>query len=154
MALIRFSTTASKLLSHSLISLFLLSSSAFACSCKQNNIGEVAHSKDIVLTKLKINSPSLTERVRSFFEKPNYSKSYSVTVLEDYKGAFTSSKITASTMNGETDCSRRVAYGETLFLIAYKNSEGFTSNEVNACNTTSEKFADAVKKEFGIPPNL
>lgn len=129
----------------------LLATSAWACSCKQNSIGEVAHSKDIVLTKLRVNSPSLTERVRSFFEKPTYSKTYSITVLEDYKGAFTASNITASTMNGETDCSRRVSYGETLYIIAYKNSEGYTSNEVSVCNTTSEKFAEAVKNEFANP---
>jgi hypothetical protein len=131
----------------------LIQASAFACSCKQNNIDEVAHSKDIVLTKLKVNSPSITERVRSYFEKPTYSKSYSITVLEDYKGSFTASNITASTMDGETDCSRRVSYGETLYIIAHKNSEGYISNEVNVCNITSEKFAEEVKKEYKLRIN-
>lgn len=126
----------------------LIQASAFACSCKQNSVGEVAHSKDIVLTKLRVNSPSITERVRSFFEKPTFSKSYNITVLEDYKGTFTASNITASTIDGETDCSRRVSYGETLYIIAYKNSEGYTSNEVNVCNIASEKFAEEVKKEY------
>jgi hypothetical protein len=132
----------------------LLASSAWGCSCRQKNIDEVANSNDIVLTKLRVNSPSLTERVRSFFEKPTFSKSYSITVLEDYKGTFTASNITASTMDGETDCSRRVSYGETLYIIAHKNSEGYTSNEVNVCNIASEKFAEEVKKEYKLRVNI
>lgn len=128
-------------------------SNAFACSCRPSNIDEVVESKDIILTKLRINSPSLTERVRSFFEKPTFSKSYNITVLEDYKGTFTASKITATTIDGETDCSRRVSYGETLYIIAYKNSEGYTSNEVNVCNIASEKFAEEVKKEYKLRVN-
>jgi hypothetical protein len=131
----------------------LLASSAWACSCKQSTIDEVVDSKDIVLTKLRVNSPSLTERVRSFFEKPTYSKSYNITVLEDYKGAFTASTIKASTIDGETDCSRRVSFGEILYIIAYKNSEGYTSNEVNVCNIASEKFAEEVKKEYKLRVN-
>jgi len=129
----------------------LLASSAWACSCGEQNVDEVTHSKNIGLTKLKVNAPSITERVLSFFEIPTYSKSYSITVLEDYKGAFTASNITASTMGGETDCSRRVIYGETLFLITHKNKEGVTSNEVNICNTTSNNFAESVKKELDNP---
>ena len=129
----------------------LLASSAWACSCEMRNIDEVAHSKGISLTKLKVNSPSITERVRSFFEIPTYSKSYSITVLEDYKGAFTASNITASTMDGETDCSRRVSYGETLYIITHNSSEGYPSNRVSVCNTTSEQFAVAVKKEHENP---
>lgn len=129
----------------------LLASSAWACSCRDKNVGEVAHSKDIVLTKLRINYPSLTERVFSFFEKPTNAKSYGITVLEDFKGAFTASNITASTFDGETDCSRRVKYGETLYVIAHKSSEGYTSNEVSVCNVTSEKFAEEVKKERANP---
>lgn len=129
----------------------LLASSAWACSCRDKNVGEVAHSKDIVLTKLRINYPSLTERMFSFFEKPTNAKSYSITVLEEFKGAFTASNITASTFDGETDCSKRVKYGETLYVIAHKNSEGYTSNEVGVCNVTSEKFAEEVKKERTNP---
>jgi hypothetical protein len=129
----------------------LLASSAWACSCRDKNVGEVAHSKDIVLTKLRINYPSLTERLFSFFERPTNAKSYSITVLEDVKGKFTASNITASTFDGETDCSRRVKYGETLFVIAHKNSEGYTSNDVNFCNTTTENFAHSVKNEHANP---
>lgn len=151
MALIRFSSISKKLYLFSFFSLLTFSSTALACTCRDKNVGEVVYSKDIVLTKLRINSPSITERVRSYFAKPTYSKSYGITVLENYKGTFNSSSITASTIDGETDCSRRVTYGETLFLIAYKNSEGYTSNEVNACNTTSEKFSEAVKKELANP---
>ena len=129
----------------------LLASSAWACSCEMRNIDEVAHSKGISLTKLKVNSPSFTERVHSFFEIPTYSKSYSITVLEDYKGAFTANNITASTMDGETDCSRRVSYGETLYIITHNSSENYPSNRVSVCNTTSEQFAAEVKKELANP---
>ena len=133
------------------LSISLYSSIAWACSCKQNNIDEVAHLKDIVLTKLKVNSPTFIERMRSYFEKSTYLKLYKVTVLENYKGTFTASDITTLTIDGETDCSRRVTYGEIIYIIAHKNKEGYTSNEVNACNMTSEKFAEAVKKEHTNP---
>ena len=129
----------------------LLASSAWACSCGEQNVDEVTHSKNIGLTKLKVNAPSITERVLSFFEIPTYSKSYSITVLEDYKGAFTASNITASTMDGETDCSRRVSYGEILYIITHNSSENYPSNRVSVCNTTSEQFAAAVKKEHENP---
>jgi hypothetical protein len=147
------SQLAKQILSFGLLLILMQTSSAFACSCRQRNIDEVVDSKDIVLTKLKVNSPSVTERVRSFFEKPTFSKSYSITVLEDYKGTFTAYNITASTIDGETDCSRRVSYGETLYIIAYKNSEGYTSTEVNVCNIASEKFAEEVKKEYKLRVN-
>jgi hypothetical protein len=151
MALIRCSLTSRKLFSFSLIALLLFSTSAFACSCRDKIVEEVAYSKDIILTKLRVNSPSISERVHSYFEKPSYSKSYGITVLEDYKGKFTASHITASTVDGETDCSRRVSYGEILYMIAHKNSEGISSNKVSVCNTTSEKFAESVKKEHANP---
>ncbi len=138
-------------ISFAMIGLLMAPLSVLACSCKQSNIDEVAHSKDIVLTKLRINSPSITERLRSYFEKPTNSRSYGITVLENYKGTFTASNITASTMDGETDCSRRVSYGETLYIIAHKNSEGYTSNGVSVCNVASEQFAVAVKKEHDNP---
>jgi hypothetical protein len=133
------------------LSISLFANSAWACSCKQNNIDEVAYLKDIVLTKLKVNSPSFIERMRSYFEKPTYSKTYKVTVLENYKGTFTASDITTLIIDGEADCSSRLTYGEIIYIIVQKNNEGSTSNEVNICNMTSEKFAKAVKKEHTNP---
>jgi hypothetical protein len=129
----------------------MVSSSVWACSCRDKSVGEVAHSKDIILTKLRINYPSLAELIRSYFDKPTYSKSYSVTVLKNYKGTFNGTNITASTVDGETDCSRRVSYGETLLLIVYTNSEKFKFNDVNVCTITSEKFAEEVQKENASP---
>jgi hypothetical protein len=130
----------------------IASTSAFACSCKKNNVEGVAHTSDIVLTKLKVSTPSITERARSLLSSMGRSRIYSVQVLENYKEAFTANTISVDTnIVGSGGCGVAISYGDTLNVVAYKDSEGMTSNGVGICNIVSDDFAEKVRQEIKNP---
>jgi DNA gyrase/topoisomerase IV subunit B len=52
---------------------------------------------------------------------------------------------------GSGGCGLTVDYGDTLNVVAYKNSEGITSNGVSVCNIVSDEFAEKVRKEIKTP---
>ena len=134
--------------------MFLLvtaSSVSFACSCKKSNVEAVAHTGDIVLTKLRVSAPSITERIRSLIPRKNHYRTYAVEVVENYKNEFTANAINVDTNVGGGGCGTSVAYGDTLNVVAYKNSEGVTSNYVSVCNIVSDEFAEKVRKEIKNP---
>lgn len=125
---------------------------AFACSCNKSNVEAVAHTSDIVLTKLKVSTPSIAERARSLMPSKSRSRIYSVQVIENYKGAYTENTISVDTnIVGSGGCGVTVDYGDTLNVVAYKNSEGITSNGVSVCNIVSDEFAEKVRKEIKTP---
>jgi hypothetical protein len=125
---------------------------AFACSCNKSNVEAVAHTSDIVLTKLKVSTPSIAERARSLMLSKSRSRIYSVQVIENYKGAYTENTISVDTnIVGSGGCGVTVNYGDTLNVVAYKNSEGITSNGVSVCNIVSDEFAEKVRKEIKTP---
>jgi hypothetical protein len=132
--------------------LVLACSSAFACSCNKNNVEGVAHKSGIVLTKLKVSTPSLAERARSLLSSVGRSRIYSVQVLENYKEAFTANTISVDTnIVGSGGCGVTIDYGDTLNVVAYKDSEGITSNGVGICNIVSDEFAEKVRLEIKNP---
>lgn len=127
-------------------------STAFACSCNKSNVEAVAHTSDIVFTKLKISTPSITERVRSLVPTKSRTRTYAIEVVENYKDAFTANTISVDTnIVGSGGCGVAISYGETLNVIAHKNSEGVTSNGVSICNIVSDEFASKVKAELKSP---
>lgn len=135
-----------------LFTLFVVAStSAFACSCRMNNYEEVAHRSDMVLTKLKISTPSITERVLSLAPSTSRSRTYAIEVLESYKGAYTSKSINADTNIGIGGCGTVVSYGETINVISRIDEKGITSDGVSFCNMVSDDFAEKVKKELKNP---
>jgi len=128
------------------------STSAFACSCNKNNVEGVAHKSDIVLAKLKVSTPSISERFRSFLSSVGRSRIYSVQVLENYKESFTANTIIVDTnIVGSGGCGVAISYGETLNVVAHKNSEGVISNGVDICNIVSDEFAEKVRQEIKNP---
>jgi hypothetical protein len=136
------------------LTFFLLTAGAmsFACTCNKSNVEAVAHTSDIVLTKLKVSTPSIAERARSLIPSKSRSRIYSVQVIENYKGSYTENTISVDTnIVGSGGCGLTVDYGDTLNVIAYKNSEGITSNGVSVCNIVSDEFAEKVKKEIKTP---
>jgi DNA gyrase/topoisomerase IV subunit B len=73
-------------------------------------------------------------------------------VIENYKGAYTENTISVETnIVGSGGCGLTVDYGDTLNVVAYKNSEGITSNGVSVCNIVSDEFAEKVRKEIKNP---
>ena len=130
---------------------FFTSFSAMACSCRMNNAEEVAHRSDMVLTKLKISMPSITERVRSLVPSTNRSSTNEIEVLENYKGTYTSKTISADTNIGIGGCGREVFYGDTINVISRIDDKGITSDGVSVCNLVSDEFAEKVKKELKNP---
>ena len=125
---------------------------AFACSCNKSNVEAVAHTSDIVLTKLKVSTPSIAQRARSLMPSKSRSRIYSVQVIENYKGAYTENTISVDTnIVGSGGCGVTVNYGDMLNVVAYKNSEGITSNGVSVCNIVSDEFAEKVRKEIKTP---
>lgn len=124
---------------------------AFACSCNKSNVEAVAHTSDIVLSKLKVSTPSIAERARSLVPSKRHSRIFSVQVIENYKEAFTASTISVDTNVGDGGCGAEVTYGDTLNVVAYKDSEGITSNGVSVCNIVSDEFAEKVRKEIKNP---
>lgn len=131
--------------------LVVVSSSALACTCSESNVEAIAHMSDIVLTKLKVSTPSIAERIRSLAPSKARTRIYSVQVIENYKDAFTSSTINVDTNVGIGGCGVTVSYGETLNVVAYKDSEGFTSNYVGICNIVTYDFSEKVRKEIKNP---
>lgn len=132
--------------------LVISSCSVFACTCKKNNVEAVAHTSEIVLTKVKVSTPSITEWARSFLPTKSNSRIYSVKVVENYKGEYTENTISVNTnIVGSGGCGVSVDYGDTLNVVAYKSSEGITSNGVSICNLVSDEFAQKVKKEIKNP---
>ncbi len=137
-----------------LFGLFLTLSAfkALACSCNKNNVEGIAHKSDIVLTKLKVSTPSIAERARSLIPSKSRSRIYSVQVIENYKGSYTENTISVDTnVVGSGGCGVTVNYGDTLNVVAYKNSEGISSNGVSVCNIVSDEFAEKVRKEIKKP---
>ena len=130
--------------------LIMTSSSALACTCSKINADSVAYANDIVLTKLKVSTPSITEWVRSFVPPKSSSRIYSVQVIENYKGEFSASTISVATYVGG-GCGVVVNYGDILNVVAYKDSEGVTSTSVGICNVVSDEFAEKVRKEIKTP---
>jgi hypothetical protein len=127
-------------------------SSALACTCKKSNVEAVAHTSDIVLTKLKVSTPSIADWMHSFLPTKSHSRIYSVQVVENYKDEFTSNTISVDTnIVGSGGCGVSVGYGDTLNVVAFKNSEGVTSNGVSVCNLVSDEFAEKVKAEIKNP---
>lgn len=125
---------------------------SFACTCKKSNVEAVAHTGDIVLTKLKVSTPSIADWARSFLPTKSQSRIYSVRVIESYKGEFASSTIIVSTnIVGSGGCGVSINYGDTLNVVAFKSSEGVTSNGVSVCNIVSDEFAEKVKAEIKSP---
>ena len=133
------------------LSFVLGCSSAFACSCRMNNAEEVAHRSDMVLTKLKISTPSITERVRSLVPSTSHSRTYAIEVIENYKGTYTSKSISANTNIGIGGCGREVFYGDTINVISRIDDKGITSDGVSVCNMVSDEFAEKVKQEIKNP---
>ena len=132
--------------------LVVASSTALACSCNKSNVEAVAHTSDIVLTKLKVSTPSISERARSLLSPKSSSRTYSVQVIENYKGAYTENTISVNTnLVGSGGCGVAISYGETLNVVAYKDSEGITSNGVSVCNIVSDEFAEKVRQEIKNP---
>ena len=126
--------------------------SAFACSCNKNNVESVAHKSDLVLTKLKVSTPAIIERARSLLSSVGRSRIYSVQVIENYKEAFTANTINVDTDNvGSGGCGVAISYGETLNVVAYKDSDGITSNGVGICNIVSDEFVEKVRQEIKNP---
>lgn len=135
-----------------LASIFLCANSlVFACTCNKNNVEAIVHTSDIVFTKVKISRPSITERVRSFIPTTSRTRIYAIEVIENYKEEFTANTINVDTNVGGGGCGAKVSYGETLNVVAYKNSEGVTSNYVGICNIVSDEFAEKVRKEIKNP---
>lgn len=132
--------------------LVVASSSALACTCNKSNVEAVAHTSEIVLTKLKVSTPSISERARSLLSSTNRSRIYSVQVIENFKGEYTENTISVNTnLVGSGGCGVAISYGETLNVVAYKDSEGITSNGVSVCNIVSDEFAEKVRKEIKNP---
>lgn len=125
---------------------------AFACSCYKSNVEAVAHTSDIVLTKLKVSTPSIADRARSLLSSKSRSRIYSVQVIKNYKGEYAENTISVDTnVVGSGGCGVAISYGETLNVVAYKDSEGVTSNGVGICNIVSDEFAEKVKQEIKNP---
>jgi hypothetical protein len=125
---------------------------ALACSCNKSDVEAVAHTSEIVLSKLKVSTPSIAERARSLIPSKNRSRIYSVQVIENIKGAYTANTISVGTNNvGSGGCGVNVDYGDTLNVVAYKDSEGITSNSVSVCNIVSDEFAEKVRNEIKTP---
>lgn len=124
---------------------------AYGCSCRMNNAEEVAHRSDMVLTKLKISTPSITERVRSLVPSTSLSRTYAIEVIENYKGTYTSKSISANTNIGIGGCGREVFYGDTINIISRIDDKGITSDGVSVCNMVSDEFAEKVKQEIKNP---
>jgi hypothetical protein len=131
--------------------LFFVNSLALACSCNKSNVEAVAHTSDIVFTKVRLSKPSITERVRSLLPTSNRTRIYAVEIVENYKDEFTANTISVDTNVGGGGCGATVAYGDILNVVAYKNSEGVTSNYVGICNIVSDEFAEKVRKEIKNP---
>lgn len=129
----------------------LASASALACTCNENNVEAVAYINDMVLTRLKVSSPSITERILSLLPTKNHSRVYSVQVIESYKNLFTASTISVDTNVGYGGCGANISYGETINVVAYKDSEGIISNHVGICNIVSDGFAEKVRKKLNTP---
>ena len=131
--------------------LLFANSLALACSCNKSNVEAVAHTSDIVFTKVKISKPSITERVRSLVPTTSRTRIYAVEIVENYKDEFTASTIRVDTNVGNGGCGATVSYGDTLNVIAFKNSEGVTSNYVGICNIVTDDFAEKVRAEIKNP---
>lgn len=117
--------------------LIMYSTSAYACSCRQSRVEEIANQNNLLLTKIQILQRS--------------SSTHKVKVLEDIKGNYPYEYIDVN-----EDVTRNGSCGVTL----RENSEIYVVNEVidkktshdaNVCNIVSQKFAESVKSYMKQP---
>jgi hypothetical protein len=130
------------------------STNTFACSCPDIHVEHVAYMERFGLSKIKVNDVSLLEKARSYFKKKEYTRTYSVTVLEDIKGKFISNSIKINGFIGDGSCGKEVSFGEELFVITYKDDIRTSLTDVAVCNTRNEVFAEEVKAELKSPSSL
>ena len=123
------------------------SANGLACSCKSRDAEEVVHTHELGLSKIQIIDVSLSEKARLLFNnKKEYTRTYKIKVLENYKGSLDATFITINGM-GDGDCGLDVSYGQTLFVITPIKGL-IIPNKVSVCNTVSESFAAKVKEEL------
>jgi hypothetical protein len=130
------------------------SANTFACSCPDIHVEHVAYMERFGLSKIKVNDVSLLAKASSYFKKKEYTRTYSVTVLEDIKGKFISNSIKINGFIGDGSCGKEVSFGEELFVITYKDDIKTSLTDVAVCNTRNEVFAEEVKAELKSPSSL
>jgi hypothetical protein len=124
---------------------------ASACSCGKKSAETIAHTDGIVLTKLKISTPSIIERLRLFALSSNHERIYSVEVIENYKGEFISKNIRVNANVDGGACGFSLVYGDILNIVAQKNGDDLISNYVGVCNIVSDEFVEMTTKEIKNP---
>lgn len=132
--------------------LITASTLSMACTCGFQDVESVAHINDLVFSKLKVTTPPLIERFRTFLSPPSELQIFNVQVIENFKDAFTSNTISMDSHVGRGGCGTKIEYGDTINIVAYKDAEGVTSNGVSICNTYSNAFAEKVREQL-LNPN-
>lgn len=134
------------------LSLLLTSSLAIACSCKKETVEDVAHLDRLSLIKMKIRTPSVTERVNELFSAKQKNKNLNVQILDNFKGAYPYNVINVLT-DKDDDCSVKFKYGDDINVIIRKDDFGNTKSNatITSCDIVSDEFTFKVKAEKQSP---
>ena len=117
--------------------LFMFSTSAYACSCRQSRVEEIANQNNLLLTKIQILQRS--------------SSTHKVKVLEDIKGNYPYDYIDVNegvTNNGS--CGVTIKENSEIYVVNEVINK-MTSHDANVCNIVSQQFAESVKSYIKQP---
>ena len=117
--------------------LFMFSTSAYACSCRQSRVEEIANQNNLLLTKIQILQRS--------------SSTHKVKVLEDIKGNYPYDYIDVNegvTNNGS--CGVTIRENSEIYVVNEVINKK-TSHDANVCNIVSQQFAESVKSYIKQP---
>lgn len=123
-------------------------SSAAACSCRHTSTDTVAYSSNHSLTKLKIQRPSMFERVLNLKNFSDDIQRFKVIVIEDIKGRYEQNFIDVYTKTNIEECGIKIDHGQHVYVINFKNDNGDWSNSISVCNIVNKNFAEAVKSQI------
>lgn len=120
-----------------------------SCSCKRASTVEVAYLDSYSLTKLHVESPSLSKKIQNLFNgKEKYT--LNVTVEAQIKGKYESKTLETYKRTNFGECGSKIE-GQTIYLVQANISDANWSNTASVCNVVSDKFAETVRNNINHP---
>ena len=128
--------------------LFMFGTSAYACSCKKFWVEEIANQNNLVLTKLKINQPTILEKIKSIASSTTRHK---VEVIENIKGSYTYNYLDVYDNYLDWTCSINLSEKSTIYVVNGFDANGVLTHDADACNLVTEEFSNEVNVYMKTP---